>query len=123
MSSDADNLKGQRVLLVEDSWHAAQATLDLLEAWGMVVLGPVATAEEASHLIVPTPPPVAIVDIRLKDGLAYDLIDLLNANGVSVIIASAYTDGPELESKVAAILRKPFPAGELLATLKTVMSR
>ncbi|MCP4780796.1 MAG: response regulator [Hyphomicrobium sp.] len=123
MSSEPINLKGCRVLLVEDSWHAAQAMQDLLEGWGMIVVGPVASAGEAKQYIGSNTPPVAIVDIRLKDGLAYDLIDVLNDKGVSVIIASGYADVPALEGKVATILQKPFPARELLATLRSVMAR
>ena len=123
MSPESHNLKGFEVLLVEDSWHAAQAMKDLLEGWGMVVAGPAASSAEAKRLIVSNAPPVAIVDIRLKDGLAYGLIDLLNNMGVSVIIASGYADVPTLEGKVAAILQKPFPAGELRATLKSVMAQ
>ncbi len=123
MSSESQSFKGFKVLLVEDSWHAAQAMKDLLEGWGMVVVGPVASANEAERLMVSGTPPVAIVDIRLKDGLAYDLIDVLNKKGVSVIVASGYADVPTLEGKVVAILQKPFPAGELLSTLKSVMAR
>jgi DNA-binding NtrC family response regulator len=123
MSPESHNLKGFEVLLVEDSWHAAQAMKDLLERWGMVVVGPAASTDGAERLIASNVPPVAIVDIRLKDGLAYGLIDLLNDKGASVIIASGYADVPTLEGKVAAILQKPFPAGELLATLKSVMAQ
>jgi len=123
MSSEPENLKGFKVLLVEDSWHAAQAMQDLLETWGMIVIGPFASAGEAKQFIGSNAPPVAIVDIRLKDGLAYDLIDLLNDKGVSVIIASGYTDVPALKSKAAAILQKPFRARELRATLTSVMAR
>ena len=123
MSPESHNLKGFEVLLVEDSWHVTQAVEDLLEEWGMVVVGPAASIEEAKRLIASNAPPVAIVDIRLKDGLAYGLIDLLNNKGVSVIIASGYADVPTLEGKVAAILQKPFPSGELLATLTSVMAR
>ena len=123
MSSESHNLKGFEVLLVEDSWHAAQAMKDLLEGWGMIVVGPIASADEAKRLVVSNAPPVAIVDIRLKDGLAYDLIDLLNDKGVSVIIASGYAGVPALENKAAAILQKPFPASDLLATLRSVIAR
>jgi DNA-binding NtrC family response regulator len=123
MASEPESLKGFKVLLVEDSWHAAQAMQDLLEGWGMIVVGPVASAGEAEQFVQPDAPPVAIVDIRLKDGLAYDLIDLLNENGVSVIVASGYADVPALKGKTAAVLQKPFPARELLTTLRSVMAR
>jgi len=123
MTSESQDFMGSKVLLVEDSWHAAQAMKDLLEGWGMIVVGPVAGVDEAQRLLDSTTPPVAIVDIRLKDGLAYDLIDLLIEKGVSVVVASGYADVPTLEGKVAAILQKPFPAGKLLTTLKSVMAQ
>ena len=123
MTSESQDFRGFKVLLVEDSWHAAQAMKDLLEGWGMIVVGPVAGVDEAQRLLDSSTPPVAIVDIRLKDGLAYDLIDLLIEKGVSVVVASGYADMPTLEGKVAAILQKPFPAGKLLTTLKSVMAQ
>ena len=123
MTSESQDFRGFKVLLVEDSWHAAQAMKDLLEGWGMIVVGPVAGVDEAQRLLDSSTPPVAIVDIRLKDGLAYDLIDLLIEKGVSVVVASGYADVPTLEGKVAAILQKPFPAGKLLTTLKSVMAQ
>lgn len=123
MTPASQNLNGCKVLLVEDSWHAAQAMKDLLADWGMLVVGPVASANEAERLLVSDPPPIAIIDIRLKDGLAYGLIDVLVKKGVSVIVASGYADVPALEGKVAAILQKPFPARELLVTLQSVMAR
>ena len=123
MTSESQDFRGLKVLLVEDSWHAAQAMKDLLEGWGMIVVGPVAGVDEAQRLLDSTTPPVAIVDIRLKDGLAYNLIDLLIEKGVSVVVASGYADVPTLEGKVAAILQKPFPAGKLLTTLKSVMAQ
>ena len=123
MTPASQNLSGCKVLLVEDSWHAAQAMKDLLADWGMLVVGPVASANEAERLLGSDLPPIAIIDIRLKDGLAYGLIDLLVKKGVSVVVASGYADVPALEGKVAAILQKPFPASELLVTLQSVMAR
>jgi DNA-binding response OmpR family regulator len=123
MTPASQNLSGCKVLLVEDSWHAAQAMKDLLADWGMLVVGPVASANEAERLLGSDLPPIAIIDIRLKDGLAYGLIDLLVKKGVSVVVASGYADVPALEGKVAAILQKPFPASELLVTLQSVMGR
>ena len=122
MSSRSEDLKGCELLLVEDSWHIAQAVKELVEEWGMVVVGPAASAEEAKRLIVSIVPPIAIVDITLRGGLAIDLVDLLYEKGVSVIIASGYSDLFVHESKIAAILHKPFPSSELRAVLTTVVA-
>jgi hypothetical protein len=70
------NSPGQRILVVEDSWHLGVALKSLLRSVGAEVVGPVATAAEAERLIAEQVPDVAIVDFNLRGGeLAYDLID------------------------------------------------
>lgn len=121
MLSRNEQMKGLRVLLVEDSWHAAQAMRDVLEGWGVDVIGPVASSDEAKKKIAADVPPVAIVDLRLSDGLAYPLIDLLNELKVNVIIASGYADAMELRDQVAAVLQKPFATSALHSALMTII--
>ncbi len=121
MLSRNEQMKGLRVLLVEDSWHAAQAMRDVLEGWGVDVIGPVASSDEAKKKIAADVPPVAIVDLRLSDGLAYPLIDLLNELKVNVIIASGYADAMELRDQVAAVLQKPFATSALHSALMAII--
>jgi CheY-like chemotaxis protein len=114
----ASELRGLRVLVVEDSWHVAQALKTLLEELGMSVAGPAATLEEAERLLAEREPAVAIVDINLKGEMAYGLIDRLNALGVRVVVISGYAVPQLARDKVAAILQKPFSAKSLLAVLR-----
>jgi CheY-like chemotaxis protein len=121
MTSD---LKGVRILVVEDSWHVGRALRNLLEGIGMDVAGPAATAADAEQLIAQRAPDVVVVDISLRDGeLAYDLIDRLHHRGISVIVISGYALLPLAEEKAAAILQKPFNPSELLATLRQVTAQ
>ena len=115
-------LKGLRVLVVEDSWHVANALKSLLQELGVDVAGPAATLQDAERLLEAREPPAAIqaaiVDINLKGEMAYGLIDTLHARGVLVVVISGYAVPQVAQSKVAAVLQKPFSAKSLLAVLR-----
>lgn len=117
------DLKGVRVLVVEDSWHVARALQSMFEILAIDVAGPVATTAEAERLIAAQTPDMAVVDINLQGEMAYGLIDSLNDRGVPVIVISGYSILPGLEEKVAAVLHKPFRAAALLTTLRRVAAQ
>ena len=72
---DYPELKGLRVLVVEDTWQVGKALKSALEGMGMVVAGPVATVADAELLLADRFPDLAVVDINLKGEFSYDLID------------------------------------------------
>jgi CheY-like chemotaxis protein len=111
-------LRDLHVLVVEDSWHVANALKALLEELGVKVLGPAATLAEAERLLAARTPNVAIVDINLKGEMAYGLIDLLADRGIRVVVISGYAVPQVAQAKVAAVLQKPFSAKALLAVLR-----
>jgi CheY-like chemotaxis protein len=113
-------LRDLRVLVVEDSWHVANALKALLEELGVKVSGPAATPAEAKRLLAELKPDVAIVDNNLKGEMGYELIDRLNDRGVRVVVISGYAIPQVAQSKVAAVLQKPFSAKALLAILRQV---
>jgi DNA-binding response OmpR family regulator len=113
-------LKGLRVLVVEDSWHVANALKVLLDELGIDVAGPAASLQDAERLLAAREPQVAIVDINLKGEMAYGLIDTLHDRGVRVVVISGYAVPQVAQSKVAAVLQKPFSAKSLLAVLREV---
>jgi CheY-like chemotaxis protein len=118
VTHSAAELRGLRVLVVEDSWHVAYALKSLLEELGMVVAGPAATLSDAERLLEALEPEVAIVDINLKGEMAYGLIDRLNGRGVRIVVISGYAVPQIAQGKVSAILQKPFSAKSLLAILR-----
>ena len=118
---ESRDVKGLRVVLVEDSWHVGFGLKNLLLAWGIDVAGPVATAADAERLISEHVPDVAIVDLNLRDGeAAYDLIDRLHEQGVRVIVMTGYSQVQLAPGKAAAILHKPFADEQLLTALHRV---
>jgi CheY-like chemotaxis protein len=122
-SQSASELKGLRVLVVEDSWHVANALKSLLEELGVDVAGPAATLQDAERLLEAGEPQVAVVDINLKGEMAYGLIDSLHGRGVRVVVISGYAVPQIAQGKVAAILQKPFSAKSLLAILRQAATK
>jgi DNA-binding response OmpR family regulator len=116
------DLKGARVLIVEDHWHVANALKSLLQAADAEVSGPVSTTADAHRLAIAHGPDLAVVDINLKGEMAYELVGQLHDLGVRVVVVTGYAVLPRLTEKVAAVLQKPFNGPELLSALRRVLS-
>jgi CheY-like chemotaxis protein len=120
----SDDLKGVRILLVEDSWHLGMAMKRLLQVLGADVAGPAATGAEADRLLSEHVPDLALVDFNLREGeLANGLIDRLHDQGVAVIVITGYAVLPVPLKDVAAILHKPVSKELLLATMRPLIAQ
>jgi DNA-binding NtrC family response regulator len=115
-------LAGVRVLVVEDTWFVAAALKDLLESFGIRVVGPAATTTDAERLVAAQRPELAVIDVNLKGETAHDLIDRLCDEGVGVVVVSGYAGLPRLTDKAAVILQKPIDAPDLIAGLRQAVS-
>ena len=123
-SSISLELKGARILLVEDSWHVGNAIKRLLRAWGADVAGPAATIADADRLVADRTPDVAIVDVNLRGGeRANDLIDRLHEQRIPVVIITGYTAVSLLSGQAEAILQKPVSVEKFLAVLRPIIAR
>ena len=118
----ASDLRGVRVLVVEDTWLVAKALKTALEGLGMVVAGPASNTADADRLVAEETPDLAVVDVNLKGEMAYGLIDRMHDRGVRVVVVAGYAVLPSSTKKAAAILQKPFSGAELQATLCQVMN-
>lgn len=121
--SGAEVLKRVPVLVVEDAWHVAKALNSILEQLDMDVIGPTATASEARRLVAKQRPRIALVDINLKQEMAYDLIEELHDQGVQVIIVSGYAAPPVSVAKTAGFVQKPFSGRELITAMCAALER
>jgi len=118
--AESPNLRGMRVLLVEDSWQLGMALKSLLRSFDAEVDGPVATTADAERLISEHVPDAAVIDINLPQGeRSYGLIDRLIGLDVPVIVTSGYSDLPMVPAK-AHILEKPISEERLIAILRSV---
>src|SRR5262245_26074494 len=107
------DLKGVRVLVVEDNRHLVIALKSFLEVEGIEVIGPAAATADAQRLAAEQKPDLAVVDIHLKQETAYVLIHQLEEQGIRVVVITGYAALPMLKTKVVAILQKPFNGEEL----------
>jgi DNA-binding response OmpR family regulator len=115
------DLRGVRVLIVEDTWQVSQALKRFLEELGATVAGPAATVTDAERLISEQAPDIALVDVKLRGGeLSYGLIEDLQGQDIGVIVTSGYAVLPERLEKFAAIVRKPFTASDLVAAVRKI---
>ena len=123
-ASGSPELKGARILLVEDSWQLGNAMKRLLRVLGADVAGPAATIADAERLVAEHTPDVAIVDINLRDGeRSNDLIDRLHAQRIPVVIVTGYTAVSLRPGMAEAILQKPVSMETFLAILRPILAR
>ncbi len=93
MDSAASPLRGKRVLVVEDEYMIADDLACELRDAGAEVLGPAASLPQAMRVIAPIGPiDAAVLDINLRETLAYPLVDRLIEQGVRVLITSGYDE-------------------------------
>jgi len=105
-----DGIDGLKLLLVEDEFVLALGLSDALADLGAVVVGPVATVDDALALVQRVPEiDGAVLDVNLGQEVAYPVADALLARGIPFFFATANerTALPERFAQVA-ICRKPF---------------
>ena len=116
-SATASPLRGLRVLIVEDSWLIAKAVRGFLEDAGIVIEGVAAGVIDAELLACERAPELAVVDLKLRDGMAFGLIDRLHDLGIRVVVISGFSTFSAPITKAAVVLQKPFGGIELVAAV------
>jgi DNA-binding response OmpR family regulator len=116
--------RGARVLIVEDDLDISSLLREVFESEGYAAV----TALDARDLdgSLDSPPALVLLDLRLGNGDADDVIKRLRARGlgdVPVLVLSAAPDLAERARKLgaAAYLAKPFELDELLAICRRLM--
>ncbi|HEY4555048.1 MAG TPA: response regulator [Lysobacter sp.] len=105
-------LKGLRLLLVEDEFVLALGLADLLEDLGAIVLGPVASVDDALALLREVPEiDAAVLDVNVGSELVYPVADALLARNVPFFFSTAQEPArmPERFRSVP-LCPKPFDA-------------
>ena len=102
-----------RVLIVEDEFLIATDVEDVVLAMGHQVIGPVGTMAHAKEVAAEAD--IAIVDVRLADGLTGpELADHLKAeHGVTVIFATGNPEAVALSQSALGYLCKPYWPAEV----------
>lgn len=114
------DLRGLRILIVEDAQAVVNALQTFLEDFGMVIVGPVSNPHAAMQLLAERPPDVALIDMHLDGDTGYALVERMSEVNVPVVAMSGSAALPAGGPSIAT-LQKPFSGHELLTTLQQVV--
>jgi DNA-binding NtrC family response regulator len=122
--SGVANIKGTRVLIVEDEFLIADDLARAIRSSGGSPVGPVSTIREAEDMIRRSPVDAAIIDLNLRGAMASEFINKLAATGRACLIVSGYGEEAIPES-VSAIsrLEKPVSPTEVVQALSRELAR
>ena len=112
------NLRGCKVLVVEDEMMIAMLIEDMLEELGCELIGPASKVERALELIASETIEIALLDVNL-DGQATDAVAYeLQRKGVPFVFATGYgATGVPKQHNDRAVLQKPFQKTDLATAL------
>lgn len=100
--SEAADLTGRRVLVVDDDYFMASDTAAALRSAGANVLGPCPSEDPARKLVETASPTAAVVDLNLGGGgPKFEIAYLLKARGIPFVFVTGYDAGvipPDLAS-------------------------
>jgi DNA-binding response OmpR family regulator len=118
------DLKGLKVLIVEDGVFTALALQELLTEAGCEVIGPCPRLDEAMEVARTAILDVAVLDIDIDGANAFGVADELQERGIPFIFASGYGHSRTPARLAAAIaLEKPFDNAALLEALQATLHR
>jgi DNA-binding NtrC family response regulator len=122
VNSCAD-LKGRRVLVVEDEFLLAMELEGILDRYGCEVLGPASSVERALAALQTDRPEVVVLDVNLKGRRATPVAAALRDRGVPFVLMTGYS-GPQLsepELRDALRLDKPVDGCDLKRAVVRVL--
>ncbi len=120
------DMKGIKILLVEDELIIAMEIEMELKSLGFEVVGKAINFDSAINLTKKTLPDIILMDVNLKgkkNGIETSL-EIINFHEASIIFISAYTD-EETQTRMKAIrgsyfLPKPFTIKDLYSKIEEV---
>ena len=116
--SETAELKGLRVLVVEDEMMVSMLIEDMLGDLGCEVVGPASRLDEALALAKSGALDCAVLDVNLGGQPIFPVADLLREKGAPFAFATGYGDAGLREiDRGTPVLQKPFREGDLARVL------
>jgi CheY-like chemotaxis protein len=117
-------LKGRRVLVVEDEFLVAMELEGVLEQEGCDVLKPASTVSQALAVLEDERPEVVVLDVNLRGTRATPVAAALQDRGVPFVLITGYSDlqlnEPELRD--APRLSKPVSHRDLTCAVAKALT-
>ena len=115
-------LKGRRILLVEDSPVVAPFTAEILGEIGYEVVGPAPNMAAARAMIDGETFDAAIMDVHIRGERVFPLCDELAARNVPFLLTSGYADWQIPDKwQAAPQLQKPYTMEQMEAALAALL--
>ncbi|MYZ48784.1 response regulator [Propylenella binzhouense] len=116
-------LAGLRIMIVEDEYFIADDLAAAVRRAGGTILGPVPSLSEARSLLSGSDPvDAAVLDLNLRDEMAYPIAELLRLRGIPFVFATGYDLGsipPEFQD--VPHWEKPFDHRSLVHALSRML--
>ena len=117
-----EELRGYRILIVEDEYWIGADLEDALRAEGAEVIGPVTLAETARSIVATQLCHAVVLDIKLIDEDGYLLADDLTQRQIPFVFATAY-GADSIPDRFKAVTRweKPYDPEKLVGALTQML--
>lgn len=116
------DLRGKRILIVEDEPIVAMAVEDILLDLGCDVVGPAYTLGQALDLVEKETFDAAVLDINLHGERSYPAAEALASLGVPFAFATGYAPyRSHFDTTIAPVLEKPYSRAQLEALLRRIL--
>lgn len=92
MTEGAD-LRGARILVLEDDYYLARDLQDALERAGATVLGPFGAEADARHALDAMLPDCALLDVNLGAGISFSFPDTRAERSIPFAFVTGYDRG------------------------------
>ncbi len=118
-----DLLKGQRLLLVEDSLIIALDAEDIATRLGATDVMTAASVDAALDLIAASPPSVAILDINLGSTTSFAIADALLEREIPFMFATGYGEQAQFpdQHRGRPVVQKPYTLENLARALAEML--
>lgn len=118
------SLEGLKILIVEDEAAVSFLVEDMLQDLGCTLVWHASNVKEALGILAEHRPDAAVLDVNLRDELAYPVAERLDEMEVPFIFATGYgRKGIPSDWMIKPVVQKPFDADALRDALNIVLSR
>lgn len=116
------NLKGRRILIVEDEVLIGIMASEMLEEMGATVLGPALNVADGIALAESETLDLALIDINLGGTRSDAVVEVLQRRAVPVLYTTGYSKSAAPPNG-SMVLEKPYSAEALASALISILDK
>jgi len=122
-ANDEIDLKGRRVLVVEDDPMVAMLLVDMLDTIGCEIVAVASRLDDALEKAQCLSFDLAILDINLEGANTFHVAELLSTRGIGFVFATGYGKAHlPADLANAPLLQKPFLERDVARALRRALS-